>query len=166
MWKWKGNPSFGSVKRSKRANRWIYGCIKSRKRSILWLITIWKTMHLQQLREMQSSKQGLWEGYHLSIEGIRKGYLFLEKWKIKVGPRGRASPYKHLLSTTGSAMWTFEQIGPDDLVCCVTYQIAIRKPKPCDINPCEHGGTCMNDGNSFKCVCPKGYTGPTCAQGK
>ena len=63
-------------------------------------------------------------------------------------------------------MWTFEQLGPDDRVCCVTYQTAIREPKPCDINPCEHGGTCMNVGKSFKCVCPKGYTGPTCAQGK
>ena len=28
---------------------------------------------------MQSSKQGMWKGYHLSIEGVRKGYLFREK---------------------------------------------------------------------------------------
>ena len=41
---------------------------------------------------MQSSKQGMLKGYHLSIEGIRKGYLFREK-------KGGASPYKHLLST-------------------------------------------------------------------
>ena len=51
---------------------------------------------------MQSSKQGMWKGYHLSIEGIRKGYLFREKWNIKgsegVGARGGTSPYKHLLS--------------------------------------------------------------------
>ena len=36
------------------------------------------------------------------IEGIRKWYLFREKWYIKgygVGPRGGASPYKNLLST-------------------------------------------------------------------
>ena len=33
---------------------------------------------------MESSKQGMWKGYHLSIEdGIRKGYLFREKWYIK-----------------------------------------------------------------------------------
>ncbi|CAH3182654.1 unnamed protein product [Porites lobata] len=80
---------------------------------------------------------------------------------LKFRSRDRASPYKPLLSTTRSAMWTFEQLGPDDRVCCVTYQTAIREPKPCDINPCEHGGTCMNVGKSFKCVCPKGYTGPT-----
>ena len=51
---------------------------------------------------MQSSKRGKWKGYHLSIEGIRKGYLFREKWNIKgsegVGARGGTSPYKHLLS--------------------------------------------------------------------
>ena len=43
---------------------------------------------------MQSSKQGMWKGDHLSIESIRKGYLFREKWYIKgwrVGPRGGAS---------------------------------------------------------------------------
>ena len=53
---------------------------------------------------MQSSKQGMWKGYHFSIEaGIRKGHLFREKWYIKgsgVGPRGGASLYKHLLSTS------------------------------------------------------------------
>ena len=32
---------------------------------------------------MQGSKQGLWKEYHLSIEGIRKGDLFREKWYIK-----------------------------------------------------------------------------------
>ena len=50
---------------------------------------------------MQISKQGMWKGYHFSIEGTRKMYLFREKWYIKeeeVGPRGGASPYKHLLS--------------------------------------------------------------------
>ena len=37
-------------------------------------------MYLQQLKGMQSSKQGMWKGYwyHLTIEGVRKGYLFRE----------------------------------------------------------------------------------------
>ena len=37
----------------------------------------------------------------MSIEGVRKGHLFREKWYIKgcgVGPQGGASPYKNLLS--------------------------------------------------------------------
>ena len=62
------------------------------------------TMHLQQLKGMQSSKQGMLKRYHFSIKGIRKGNLFREKWFIKgsgVGLWGRASPYEHLLSTPG-----------------------------------------------------------------
>ena len=46
----------------------------------------------------------MWNGYHLSIEGIRKGNLFREKWYMKglgVGPPGGASQYKKLLSTLG-----------------------------------------------------------------
>ena len=49
-------------------------------------------MHLQQFTGMQSSKRGIWKGYHLSIERIRKGYLFREKCYRKgywVGPRSR-----------------------------------------------------------------------------
>ena len=64
---------------------------------------------------MQSSKQGMGKGYHLSIEGIRKGYLFRKgfrkKWYVKDTSKGldlgaaadlhrRASPNKHLLSTS------------------------------------------------------------------
>ena len=41
------------------------------------------TMHLQQLKGMQSSKQVMWKGHQLSIEGIRKVYLFREKQCIK-----------------------------------------------------------------------------------
>ena len=37
----------------------------------------------------------------MSIEGIRKRYLFREKWYIKgVGTQGGASLHKNLLSTT------------------------------------------------------------------
>lgn len=50
-------------------------------------------------KEMQSSKISMWSGYHLSIKGIRKGYLSSQKWFIKgVGPRDRPSPWKTLLS--------------------------------------------------------------------
>ena len=42
------------------------------------------------------------KGVQFSMEGIRKGYLSCQKWYIKglgFGTRGRASPYKPLLST-------------------------------------------------------------------
>ena len=41
---------------------------------------------------MQNYKLSVWKGYHLSIEGILKGYHFCQKWQgWRVGPRGRAS---------------------------------------------------------------------------
>ena len=59
------------------------------------LFHILKTVRLQQLRGVQSFKQGVWKGYHLSIWGIRKGYLFYQKWLIKgVGPRLEPSRIK------------------------------------------------------------------------
>ena len=73
----------------------FYGLIKSRKRSIFVIDSYLKTVHLQQLKGMQSSKQGMWKGYHLSIEVIRKGYLFREKWykkRVRGWTWGRSLP--------------------------------------------------------------------------
>ena len=59
-------------------------------------------MHLQQLKLIQSSKQGVWEEHHFSIEGMLNGVLWAENGISKgegVGPRGGALPYKNLLST-------------------------------------------------------------------
>ena len=47
---------------------------------------------------MESSKLGLWKGYHLSVKGIRKGYLFFQKWYKKwygFELWSGASPYKN-----------------------------------------------------------------------
>ena len=52
----------------------FYGLLSWENVLFLWLIPIEKTVHLQQLKGMQSRKQGMWKGYHLSIEGIWKGY--------------------------------------------------------------------------------------------
>ena len=38
-------------------------------------------VHLQQLKGMHSSKQGMRKGYHLSIKGIQKGCIFIKKKK-------------------------------------------------------------------------------------
>ena len=51
---------------------------------------------------MKSSKQGMWKGYYLSIEGVQKEYLFGQKCRyvktVRVA-QGEASPYKTLLCT-------------------------------------------------------------------
>ena len=43
------------------------------------------TVPLQQSKGMQSSKRGMWKGYHLSIEGIQKDSFFVKKWHILKG---------------------------------------------------------------------------------
>lgn len=35
----------------------------------------------------------------------------------------------------------------------------------CVSNPCANGGTCHEISSSFKCHCPSGWSGPTCAIG-
>ena len=56
-----------------------YGFIKSWKRSIFVIDSYLKDDAFTAVKGMQSSKQGMWKGYHLSIEGVLKGYLFREK---------------------------------------------------------------------------------------
>lgn len=38
----------------------------------------------------------------------------------------------------------------------------------CDSNPCVSGATCMSSlsAKTYKCLCPAGLTGPTCASGR
>ena len=50
---------------------------------VLWVIHIQRTVNFQQLKGMHCCKQGLWMGYHLSIEVVQKGYPFCQKWYIK-----------------------------------------------------------------------------------
>ncbi|XP_067668177.1 matrilin-2-like [Haliotis asinina] len=35
-------------------------------------------------------------------------------------------------------------------------------PNPCNMKPCQNGGTCTNNGFSFTCNCTSGHFGPTC----
>ena len=75
---------------SKRGTKGLtdeFMALKSRENvPFLWLIYIYIT-----LKGMVSSKQGMWKGYHLLMEGVRKGSL----------------PYKHLFSTPppGPRLW-------------------------------------------------------------
>ena len=61
----------------------FYGFTKSWNVKFLLLIPIELIVHLQQSKEMESSKQGMWKRYHLSIKGIRKGFLSREKMVYK-----------------------------------------------------------------------------------
>ena len=68
----------------KRPNRWILWIIKSGKRYIFVIDSYWNDNAFTAVqKEMQSSYQGMWKGFHLSKTIIRKGYVFREKWCIK-----------------------------------------------------------------------------------
>ena len=58
----------------------MWGFIKSRKCSIFATDSYLKDRAFTAVKGKQSSKQGMWKEYHLSIEGIRKEDLFCEKW--------------------------------------------------------------------------------------
>ena len=34
--------------------------------------------------------------------------------------------------------------------------------RPCEVNSCQNGGTCVELGDSFTCVCQLGFTGQSC----
>jgi len=69
--------------RAQRANRWILWLYKVEKTLyFFWLIPIQMTVHLQQLKVLQSFKQGMWRGYYFLIEGWWKRYVFREKWYV------------------------------------------------------------------------------------
>ena len=38
-------------------------------------------------------------------------------------------------------------------------------PDPCNVSPCENGGTCENENGNAKCVCINGFTGKKCENG-
>ena len=50
------------------------------------------------------------KGVKFPTKGIRKGYLFSQKWYVRgkgFGPRGGGSPYKTLLSSPPGALRAF-----------------------------------------------------------
>ena len=61
----------------------------------------------------------------------------------------------------------------DELICivcivdeCVINIVCIVDTDECVSNPCFNGGTCENLEGSYRCICPKGYTGTRCEGSK
>jgi len=42
------------------------------------------------------------------------------------------------------------------------FQCVLISDNPCANNPCQNGGTCQPDGNSYICTCPRFYSGVNC----
>lgn len=44
--------------------------------------------------------------------------------------------------------------------------ISLSDIDECQSNPCQNGGTCIDEVNSFVCLCLPSYGGATCEKGK
>ena len=54
-------------------------------------------------------------------------------------------------------------------VCTVSnFSLSLSRPDidDCQSNPCQNGGTCIDEINSFVCLCLPSYGGTTCEKGK
>ena len=72
----KGILSFRFVLSPKSATKGFYGAVKKSSKFSCFVVYSWgKYIYSILKRERQSYKLGMWKGYHLSIKGIRKGYL-------------------------------------------------------------------------------------------
>ena len=47
----------------------------------------------------------------------------------------------------------------------IPWAIPYFTPETCGDVKCKNGGTCADDGDTFKCLCPSGYKGRYCEQG-
>ena len=84
---------------------------------------------------MQCSKLGMWKGYHLSLEGIQKGYLFCLKWyipRVKGWSLGQSLfgeyPPPPPLWVTVTLVWFFSLIS---LILCFIKWIKIHLKASC-----------------------------------
>ena len=51
-------------------------------------------------------------------------------------------------------------------ICNGIFYISLLETNECAVNPCEHGGTCVDGDNTYTCSCTQGWTGTTCSDGK
>ena len=63
-----------------QTNEFMTLSLKLRKHSIFVIDSYLKDCVFTAVKRNESSKKGMLKGYHSSIEGIRKGYLFREKY--------------------------------------------------------------------------------------
>lgn len=52
-----------------------------------------------------------------------------------------------------------------NLIRCWWFVFCLTDKDECMYFPCKHGGTCVNNDGSYQCICPPGFTGPTCDLG-
>ncbi|XP_078614894.1 agrin-like isoform X21 [Branchiostoma floridae x Branchiostoma japonicum] len=86
---------------------------------------------------------------------------------IKVAYAGPCKTASENLVTPTKKMSTFPPLKTTETI---RPPVTVTPPPvdrtPCSSIPCMHGGTCkkMNNGRSFECSCPAGWTGPVCEE--
>ncbi|TRZ02482.1 hypothetical protein DNTS_030304 [Danionella cerebrum] len=69
-------------------------------------------------------------------------------------------PFTSRRTTTVAAATTTAPHIPTSTV--LLNKAVLHNTKPCDSQPCRHGGTCEEEDNDFTCICPAGRGGAVC----
>ena len=48
------------------------------------------------------------------------------------------------------------------IVTTATPEITSKQSQPCDSNPCQNGGSCIDANGNYTCMCPVEFEGPNC----
>uniref|UniRef100_A0A673LK35 Agrin n=1 Tax=Sinocyclocheilus rhinocerous TaxID=307959 RepID=A0A673LK35_9TELE len=70
-------------------------------------------------------------------------------------------PFTSRRTTTDAPATTTPSKAPTTTV-SLKNRLAVHGNKPCDSQPCRHGGTCEEEDNDFTCICPAGRGGAVC----
>ncbi|XP_038067480.1 mucin-19-like isoform X4 [Patiria miniata] len=65
-------------------------------------------------------------------------------------------------STVPVSVTAFEAGTNQQRTCQINIVVTASGVNPCAINPCQNGGTCNVNGNTFSCICAGGFSGSTC----
>ena len=50
-------------------------------------------------------------------------------------------------------------------MCSMNFDNISVGESPCNPNPCQHGGQCTGEGQTYLCECLSGYSGDNCQDG-
>ncbi|XP_052397370.1 agrin isoform X3 [Carassius gibelio] len=76
-------------------------------------------------------------------------------------PTTTRRPFTSRRTTTAAPATTTPSQAPTTTV-SLKNRLTVHPNRPCDSQPCRHGGTCEEEDNDFTCICPAGRGGAVC----